>query len=60
MPTTSQFDRFEDEVNRLGLDGAIAALGFRGERGYEALVVAFDELSEADAAQALRVLAMAR
>ena len=65
MTTTQQQHDFDAQLDRLGVAGVCAALGFRGGDGYgvddaENLIAAFDELPEADAAQALRVLAMSR
>lgn len=67
MATEEQLDAFEAHVNRIGMFAVAGALGFRGwddgaseGDNYEALAIAFAELPEADAAQALRVLEMAR
>jgi hypothetical protein len=58
--TDKQFDEFETHIDRLGVDGVAAALGFNGEANYEALSMALNSLTEDDAAQALRVLTMTR
>lgn len=63
MTNTQQMDEFVDRLDRLGVPAVCAALGFRGGDGYgvddaENLIGAFENLLEADAAQALRKLAM--
>jgi hypothetical protein len=64
MSTTSQMDQFVEELDRRGAQAVAGILGFRGDHDDveldENLLWAFESLSEADAAQALRRMAMVR
>jgi hypothetical protein len=64
MSTISQQEEFVAELDRLGARGVAGVLGFQGDHDDveldENLLWAFESLAEADAAQALRVLAIAR
>jgi hypothetical protein len=64
MATQEQMDTFVEQLDRLGARGVAGALGFTGDHDDveldENLLWAFEDLAEADAAQALRKLAMAR